>query len=224
MMKTRLPQLILALPLILLSTSAHGALVGIDSTSGTLTDGSGITYMITTGTGTGLTFGASAGDTQVTSGSVDAVVTFTFSAPVTFQIDDTIQSSNPYRHVQFDITGTTTSPGPPYSNIFVGDSGSWTFTDTGIGGGADGTGGLLGINSSGATLNFPGLDPNDPRKNPNGDWGVATITGVTSITWTKANISNTESFNFSAMGSVPEPSSTILLLTGLLAFGARRSR
>lgn len=217
-MKTRLPQLILALPLILLSTSAHGALVGIDSAAGTLADGSGITYTVAT-TGPALSFGASAGDTSATSsGGLDATITFTFSAAVTFQIDDTIQSSRPFNHVQFDYVDATADPsgGPPYSSVFLGDVGSsWALTTTSTG---------AGINSSGNTLNFPGFNDSADWGKPGPDWGVATITGVTTVTWTKADISNTESYNFSAMGPVPEPSSTILLLTGLLAFSARRSR
>lgn len=218
-MKTRLPQFILALPLVLLSTSAHASLVAIDSTSGTLADGSGVTYTVTTTTGGATTFGTGGDISATSSGGADATITFTFSAAVTFQVDDTIQSTNPFRHVQFDYVDPSANPtgGPPYSSVFSGNGGSsWTLTTTSTG---------AGINSSGNTLNFPGYNDSADWGRPAPDWGVATLTGVTSITWTKADISNTESYNFSAMGApVPEPSSAMLLLGGLLAFGARRSR
>ena len=61
----------------------------------------------------------------------------------------------------------------------------------------------------------------------NTDWGSASISGVTSVTYRSSRDNGNDAFNFSAVPAVPavpEPSSMVLLGAGVLGLLSRRRR
>lgn len=175
------------------SVNAQTSLTG---TSGTLPGG--ITYSI-------------AGTSLVDSGSGDysfaeaGTLTFSFSAPVDFFVDNWQANTLP---------AVTWGGIAPLSGTFQADAGTWTAVSTDPA--------KLAFTTTGSSLTGEILSSTSyPTFNT--EWGEASISGVTNVSYKSSRNLGSDGFNF-AVSPVPEPSSTALLGFGALGLLARRKR
>ncbi len=171
------------------------AQVALTGTSGSLPDG--ITYSIS---GTSLSDSGSGDYSFAEAGTV----TISFSSPVDFFVDNW----------QNNGTFVTWGGVAPLSGTFEADTGTWSAISTDTSrldfsiSGSSLTGSVL------STAIYPAVSF---------EWGEASISGVTKVTYKSSRNTGFDGFNFSAT-PVPEPSSTALLGLGTLGLLARRKR
>ena len=181
-----------------LSLTAVSHAVVLEAGGGAISAGNNYTVTNVTAQGTnGLGSAVNSGNTAV----------FTFAQAVDLTITNNDNSST----VIFDHLRVGTVD----SNTFTADSGAWTFTP-----GTSTT--VPAFTNSGSTFAFGSLAAG--FANPTQDWGSLTISGITELTWITADESNFESFSFSAVDVIPEPTSAALLGLGGLALLGRRKR
>ena len=189
--------------ILLASTTVGSAQEALTGTSGTLQ--SGIAYTVSNDVGT-LDSTLGSGDYLF---SETATITLNFSSAVDLSIEELQFGSGPI---------STFGGSSGLSGVFTADAGAWTATSnnsseltfTGIG-----TTTLTGTVPTGAVGGVPLA---------NADWGGASISGVTSVTYKSVRDFGTDGFNFSAVAAVPEPSSMVLLGAGVVGLLLRRKR
>jgi len=181
------------IPILALSvSSSSAALIFHGGGSFVASNGNTITYTVTNGLYPDNITDPGASNPN---GIIHAIgaVSFTFSEAVVLTIDN------------HTITGNSTVNNE--RNTFTANTGNWTGSTAGSG----------TVNPNGATVTIDGGGGRVYE-----DWGSASISGITSLSWSKTG-STGEGFTFSA-DSVPEPTSAALLGLGGLALSARRKR
>ncbi len=141
------------------------------------------------------------------SSNTGTISVFTFDSAVDLTITN---NDNPNTAI-FDHSGFGTLD----SNTFTANTGIWTYVQ-----GTSTT--VPTFTNSGSTFAFGSLASGFGA--PTQDLGTLTISGITQLTWTVPDDSNLESFSFSAVEAVPEPTSVALLGLGGLALLGRRKR
>ncbi len=175
-------------------------------------------------------------------GSVDGIVGYTITGDFTVvDMDDIQTSTNGGGSVTFSFNsavdffvGPTTNGGlgifdnggaggGATTNTFEADTGTWTFSagsltvTPAVFHSIAGDTATIGTITAGGNRGTGALSPNQ-------DWGGLSISGVESVTWTYTDETNLERFNFIASVTVPEPSSSLLVLSSLGIFLVRRKR
>ena len=184
----------------------------LSTSGGTLTGG--ITYTFTTTSGSAADYGG--GDILLREAGG---YFFTFSAPVDFTIDN--WATNHSTNVTWGDSGFS----PPDASYFQ--------FENSIGGAAPAPWVLTDLTAGDILFTMPpGILRGENNQSGTGgfqahhDWGSATAAGVTLVEF--AGVGQTagrvDGYNFSAVASVPEPSSTALLGLGTLGLLIRRKR
>ena len=180
----------------------------LSTSGGTLTGG--ITYTFTTTSGSAADYGG--GDILLREAGG---YFFTFSAPVDFTIDN--WATNHSTNVTWGDSGFS----PPDASLmqFESNTGTWVVTDLTAGD-------ILFTHPTSSITRGENNQSGTGGFQAHHDWGSATVAGVThvAINGIGQTAGRVDGYNFSAVASVPEPSSTALLGLAGLGLTLRRKR